>query len=177
MSELRKIFRSADTSNAEVRELLQAIFVAETILPSEEIWLVSPWLTDLEILDNRAAAFSAVSHQWGLRRIRLTELLSTALESSRLFVVTRPDQHNVRFTQKLQDLAEAAGTSKNLTIHISETLHTKGLLGQDYYLNGSMNFTFNGVEILDEELDLDTSAVSIAQASIAFHERYGGGND
>jgi hypothetical protein len=173
MSELRKIFRSASTSNAEVSELLQAIFVAESIIPSEEIWLVSPWLTDLEILDNRSAAFSAVGHQWGARRIRLTELLSTALESSRLFVVTRPDRHNDTFIQKLRDLADAAGTSENLTIRIRETLHIKGLLGQDYYLSGSMNFTFNGVEIHDEGIDLDTSPDSIAQARIAFHEHYG----
>lgn len=172
MSGPRNIFRSSSTGNAEVSELLQALFVAETIIPSEEIWLVSPWLTDLQILDNRTGEFSALGHQWGPRRIRLSELLATTLESSQLFIVTRPVPHNDTFVQKIKDLAAAAGKTDNLTVHIRKTLHLKGLLGSDYYLSGSMNFTFNGVEILDEGISFDTSPDAIAQARIAFHENY-----
>ena len=59
MSGVRRIFRSSSTSNAEIRELLESLFAAELLSPSRCLWLVSPWLTDLELLDNRAGAWSA----------------------------------------------------------------------------------------------------------------------
>ncbi len=58
VSHTRKIFRTKATGNSEVRELLETVLVSELIMPSPTIWLVSPWITDLEILDNRSAAFS-----------------------------------------------------------------------------------------------------------------------
>ena len=46
----RQIIRSSSTSNAEIRELLQGIFTAELLCPSKQLWLVSPWLSDIELL-------------------------------------------------------------------------------------------------------------------------------
>lgn len=172
MNETRKIFRTATTGNAEVRELLEAILVAELLIPSDTIWLVSPWITDLELIDNRSGAFSALATQWGPRKIRLSELFGAILDRTRLFVVTRPDTHNEMFLRKLEDIASASGTEKNLTVVRSETLHWKGILGRDYYLSGSMNLTYNGVEINEEGVSFETAENAIASARIAFHENY-----
>jgi phosphatidylserine/phosphatidylglycerophosphate/cardiolipin synthase-like enzyme len=38
--------------------------------------------------------------------------------------------------------------------HIAEELHTKGILGDGYYLAGSMNFTYNGITVNEEALNL-----------------------
>ena len=67
MSTTRRIFRSSYTSNAEIRELLELLFTAELLLPSRCLWIISPWLSDLDLLDNRSDAFSSLDPQWGPR--------------------------------------------------------------------------------------------------------------
>ena len=173
ISATRKIFRTKSTGNSEVRELLEAILVSELIMPSPTIWLVSPWITDLEILDNRSAAYSALVPTWGLRRIRISEVLATILDRAKVFIVARPDPHNNAFLSKMEDMAKATEVSQNLVVQRQETLHLKGLLGRDYYLSGSMNLTYNGVEINDEGIAFERSPDAIALASIHFQENYG----
>ena len=55
-----------------------------------------------------------------------------------------------------------------------DTLHLKGFLGNDFYLSGSMNLTFNGVEILEEGVTFETSREATESARIAFLDSYGG---
>jgi len=168
----RRIFRTQATSNSELRELLEAILVSELLMPSETIWLVSPWITDLDILDNRGGAFSALVPTWGLRRVRISEVFGAILDRSRICVVTRPDDHNDAFLNKMRDFATASAWSTNLSIVARETLHSKGLLGQDYYLCGSMNLTYKGIEINDEAVSFERSPDAIATARIHFQENY-----
>ena len=171
----RQIIRSSSTSNAEIRELLQGIFAAELLCPSRCLWVVSPWLSDLELLDNRSGAFASLDPQWGSRQIRLAEMLGRLLElGTQVIIATRPDAHNESFLRKLDDFARAAGNDSRLTIHRLPALHTKGILGDDFYISGSMNITFNGVEVLEEGLLFTTEAESVANARIAFMDGYGG---
>jgi hypothetical protein len=172
----RKTFTTQTTSREEIRELLEGIFISELLVPSETLWLVSPWITDIDILDNRAGQFSSLVPTWGLRRIRLSEIFSHIMEHSRIHIVSRPDPHNDAFLQKMRDLSRATDTPDNLRVKVSNTLHLKGLLGQDYYLSGSMNLTYNGVEVNDESVWLDRSPTAISEARIHFQSNYGGGH-
>ena len=175
MSGVRRIFRSSSTSNAEIRELLESLFAAELLSPSRCLWLVSPWLTDLELLDNRAGAWSALDPQWGPRQLRLAELLGRMLQMGvRVVIATRPDAHNEQFLRKLDDLVKSSGVENHLTVHRKATLHHKGFLGDDFYLSGSMNLTFNGVEILNEGVTFETDREATESARIAFLNDYGG---
>ena len=38
-----------------VADLLQAIFAAEILRPSARMWIVSPWISDIPVLDNTLA--------------------------------------------------------------------------------------------------------------------------
>ena len=172
--EQRNTFTTQATSREEIREILEGIFVSELLVPSDSLWLVSPWITDIDILDNRAGQFSSLVPTWGLRRIRLSEIFSHVMERSVVHVVTRPDTHNDAFVQKMRDLSRSSDNPDNLQVAIRETLHLKGLLGQDYYLSGSMNLTYNGVEVNHEGVTLDRSMDAISQARIHFQENYGG---
>jgi hypothetical protein len=175
MSRVRRIFKTSSTSCSEIRELLESVFAAELLSPSQCLWLVSPWLTDLELLDNRAGAWSALDPQWGLRQIRLVELLGRTLSVGvHVVVATRPDAHNEQFLRKINDFARSAGVESLLTVHRKSSLHHKGFLGDDFYLSGSMNFTFNGVEILDEGVTFETNREATESARIAFLNDYGG---
>jgi hypothetical protein len=170
----RQIIRSSSTSNAEIRELLQGVFAAELLRPSECLWLVSPWLSDIEILDNRSGAFSSLDPHWGSRQIRLIEILGRLLENGTIVIIaTRPDNHNETFLRKFEDVARASGNASRLAFHRLPTLHTKGILGDDFYISGSMNITFNGIEVLQEGLLFTTDAESVSNARIAFMDGYG----
>lgn len=169
----RNTFTTQETSRTQIREKLEGIFVAELLVPSEEIWLVSPWISDINVLDNRCGQFSSLVPTWGLRRIRLSEIFAHIIDRSKVCIVARPDTHNDAFLRKMKDLSRASDNPNNLYVNICETLHLKGLLGQDYYLSGSMNLTYNGVEINDEGVSLERSPETIAEARIHFKQSYG----
>ena len=172
-SDNRNTFTTQATSRSAIRELLEGIFVAELLVPSDSIWLVSPWISDIDILDNRCGQFSSLVPTWGLRRIRLSEVFAHIMIQSSVHIVARPDSHNDTFLRKMDDLSRASDDSDKLHVTIRDTLHLKGLLGQDYYLSGSMNLTYNGVEVNHEGVSLDRSPTAIAEARIHFQENYG----
>ena len=175
MSGVRRIFRSSSTSNAEIRELLESLFAAELLAPGRCLWIVSPWLTDLELLDNRAGAYAAVDPQWGPRQIRLAELLGHLMNlGEHVVIATRPDAHNEQFLRRLDDLVKSSGAEGQLTVHRRAALHHKGFLGDDFYLSGSMNLTFNGVQILEEGVTFETHREATEFARLQFLNDYGG---
>lgn len=172
----RLIFKGRSRAEREIESLLQSIFAAELVYPSEEIWLVSPWVSDVPLLDNRAGSFSGVEPTWGRRPISFVETLTAVMRrGTRLVVATRPDDHNKRFVHRLQNAVRAAGMSDRLLVHMDDqsSLHEKGLLGQDYYVSGSMNFTESGIRIHDEAVKYDLDPAIVAQARVNFRQTYG----
>jgi hypothetical protein len=158
-----------------VKELLQAIFVGEMLAPSRCLWLVSPWVSDIPIIDNRTGAFDALDSSWGPRVLRLGEVIARALRIGTTVVVgSRPLRHNRPFLSQLSTAASELGVSSSLLINEAEDLHEKGLLGDDFYLSGSMNLTYGGVELLEETVKFDTAQDVVAQARLVYYERWGG---
>ena len=171
----RHIYKSSWRCQDEVKELLQAIFVGEMLAPSRCLWLVSPWVSDIPIIDNRAGAFDALDSSWGPRVLRLGEVMAQSLRIGTTVVVgTRPVSHNRPFLTQLSAAAAEFGVTSALLINEAEDLHEKGLLGDDFYLSGSMNLTYGGVELLEESVKFDTAEDVVAQARLVYHERWGG---
>jgi len=161
---------------SEAADLLAGLFSAELCSPSTCIWLVSPWISDVELVDNTAGGFDALA-RFGKRRIRLTEVLVTLADKGTHVVVgTATDAHNTRFLQRLQFLAEDLRVSDRLSVSIdpTENLHTKALTGDDFALAGSMNITFNGIQVREELIDLRTDESFVAQARMDAYDRFGG---
>jgi hypothetical protein len=174
----RRIFKGTGRSEREVEHLLQHLFVVEALAPSDRLWLVSPWITDLEIIDNRASSFRGVEPAWPHRWIRLSELLaSLAQRGTRIVVATRADEHNESFRRRLEAAAVAVGAGHRIAnvIDAEDEQHTKGLLGDGYFLSGSMNLTVRGVHINDEQVTLSLDENEVAQARINFRDCYGAG--
>lgn len=171
----RHIHKSSWRCQDEVKELLQAVFVGEMLAPSLCVWLISPWVSDIPIIDNRAGDFDALDSSWGPRQLRMLDVLQRCLSvGTAVVLATRPLPHNRPFLDQLVSRAQDAGAPDSLVIHESEDLHEKGLLGDDFYLSGSMNFTFGGVELLEETVKFDTADDVVAQARLVYHERWGG---
>jgi hypothetical protein len=172
----RRIFKSAITSQNLIRELLQQMILSELLAPGgDRAWLVSPWISNVVLLDNRAAGFSALNPDWGEREIRLIEILVYLMaRGTPLGIATSFDGHNDPLLTALEVAAQDAGVGDKLVIVRRALLHTKGLLLSRGLLTGSMNLTFRGLELNDEHVIYDTTRQPIAQARIAFESYLSG---
>ena len=144
--ETRRIFKSVATSQNVIRELLQMMFLGELLAPGgERAWLVSPWISNIVLFDNRAGGFNTINPEWGQREVRLLEVLMDMMARG-----------------------TAVGVASELQIVRRPRLHTKGLLLKRGLLAGSMNFTYYGLELNDEMVAYDTTPKSLAEARINF---------
>lgn len=172
----RVIRKSQSASASEAADLLAGLFSAELCSPGTCLWLVSPWISDVELIDNSTGGFDALT-RFGRRPIRLVEILvALASLGTHIVVGTTTDSHNTAFLQRLRVLAADLRVEGKMTVSIdpSEKLHTKALTGDDFALSGSMNITFNGIQIREELIDLRTEAAFIAQARMDAYDRFGG---
>ena len=172
----RVIRKSQNASASEAADLLAGLFSAELCLPSRCLWLVSPWISDVELLDNSAGTFGALT-RFGKRPVRLAELLvALASTGTHIVVGTTADDHNKRFIERLRLLADdlRVGHLVSISIDGSNNLHTKALTGDDFALAGSMNITFNGIQVREELVDLRTDEAYVAQARMDAFDRFGG---
>lgn len=158
-------------SSRQLPDLLQVLLVAELISPSTCLWLVSPWVSDIPIIDNTANTFLALEPSWPRSKIRLVQVLATLTRlGTTVCVAIRPDLHNRSFVEALGILAN----DNYLRIHQAEELHTKGMLSDAFFLAGSMNFTFNGITVNEEALIYETALETISEQKLNFRARWGG---
>jgi hypothetical protein len=172
----RDIHRHSRYARNEARELLQSIFVAELIRPSRELWLVSPWLSDIVVVEDTAAAFAAILRGSSDASLTLSAAVVQIAEAGALVhVVTRPDQSG-DFEKALLHHRVRSTAPSRIRWRTVPTLHTKGLAGDDYRVMGSMNFTFNGIDLMDEAIRFDRDANAVARVRLEFERQYGGAN-
>lgn len=151
-----------------VRDLFQTLFAAELLSPSSKLWLFFAWISDVEILDNTARRFAAIEPDWPAAPIRLSQVLGALLaRGTQVRLVIREHGHNEYFIARLQTLKERFGDQ--LKWVVERDFHAKGLLGDDYFLSGSMNLTFNGISVNGEHLILRTDPAAIAEQAEQLH--------
>lgn len=117
--------------------------------------------------------FDYLEPAWGQRQVQTSELLARAVANGgTLKVMTNETQHNARFIRQLTERVANYGMLDNLYIGQKEVLHTKGFLGDHFFLSGSMNLTIGGIVINDEQINLTTDKTAIVQALLAFNDFY-----
>jgi len=169
----RRIFKGATTPQGEIRDLLSSVFTQELLVPSPVLTIIAPWLSNVTIIDNQAGNFSGINPDWPHRAIRLNEVLvQLAQVGTDLRIAVRPDDHNRSFARKMTDSAEEGGVAERLRLVAIENLHTKGLLGQSWVILGSMNLTWNGIEINEEYVSYETTPDAVSQAQLHFNQLF-----
>lgn len=169
----RKIFKNATTSQAAVKELLAFVFSQELVLPSKDVFVVAPWISNIPVLDNRQGGFMSLNPEWSRSEIHLVDVLTTmATRGARLHIHVNKDTHNLYTESRLHEALSDAGVSGQCRWRTHKNLHTKGLLTERVLISGSMNLTRNGVRILDESVDVSFDALAVATARVHF-ESYG----
>jgi hypothetical protein len=173
--ETRRIFKSAVTSQNLIRELLQMMFLGELLAPGgERAWLVSPWISNVVLFDNRAGGFGSINPEWGSSEIRLVDVLTDVMaRGTALGIATSLDGHNDPLIDALATAADEAGLGDKLCVVRRQHLHIKGVLLKRGLLTGSMNLTYNGLELNDEMVVYDTTPKTLAEARINFESYVG----
>ena len=167
----RQFLQSAIDSRNSVRELLQIVFASELLAPSRCLWLISPWLRDVPVLDNTTGSFLFLCPDLPLTEVRLSLVLRELVaRGTQLVIATRPDVGNGQVLDALQDIDPRDG----VIFHERAELHAKGIVGDAYSLIGSMNFTYNGLDRLTEMLVFQTERATVEQLRLSFRREYGG---
>lgn len=165
----RTIRKTSARAGQDLRDLVQGVLVAELLAPSRDFWLISPWVSDVAVIDNSDGSFNGLDPSWPAQGIGLLQVLVELVTAgSKVWLETRPDDHNKRFVDRL--MASTGG--RGVEVRYSPVLHEKGMAGESFVISGSMNFTINGLFLLDEAVRLDTDPDAVAQARIAFKTRW-----
>jgi hypothetical protein len=169
LNSARDLFGPEQTS--AIRDLLQSLFVTELLRPSSRLWLAFGWISDIEIVDNRARQFSTLQPDWPASGICLSRVLTALLESGgSIALVLRDIDHNRQFVDSVRLLRSRFPDRFKLAM--GAVVHDKGILGDDFLLSGSMNLTHNGVTINDEHLTLRTDMASVQEWRLALEKKW-----
>lgn len=161
-----RMIKSATRKNSlQLTDCLSSLFMLELAIPSQQFYLFSPWISDVAFVDNRFGQVRAVVPNLDERLLPLSALLNTmASRGTAVYIVCRPSYERTEaFLRKL---------SGNIHVRRVETLHEKGLLGDYFYLRGSMNFTYSGIHINDEHVELTTDPEQVARALLEARYRW-----
>lgn len=154
------------------QDFLQSLFVSELLFPSKTLWLISPWLSDIAIIDNTARQFSSLNPDWSATSIRLSSILGVLVErGTRMVIIVNQDSHNDEFLIRMRPFQ--IRFPKQLFVIREADLHEKGLLGDTFTLDGSMNFTFNGVYVNEEHLIYRCDPAKVAERRLTLLDRWG----
>lgn len=136
-------------------DALTSCLISEVLVPSRQLWLISGWISDVEVIDNSAGAFSAIAPDWAPGPVRLSAALGwIAQRGGRVLVGMRKHPHNYAFAARLKDLEQRF--PGKIAWGLSEKEHRKCLCGDSFALRGSMNFTYLGLTTNEEQMTLTT---------------------
>ena len=160
----------------QIRDLLASLLSARLLADTstDPLYVCSPYLTDFPVFDNAFGQFQTLFRHYpdfGESEEILFSQVLIELSSRmpvRLISVGGPYADAFLLSTVRFKVPNISGR------YASDLYHEKGLLCQSFYLEGSMNFTYNGVYRRDEKLTAHTpDAVEgrqkIAAATLEFN--------
>ena len=112
------------------------------------VYICSPWITDFTVFDNRYGQFDVlIPAMRGSSKIRFGDVLLALSAESEIRIISKETEATKQF------LAQRNFPTSNVFARMAdESLHEKGLLTPDFYLEGSMNLTYSGVNLNREKV-------------------------
>lgn len=166
---MRQIFLSQRSGQRQCQEVLTGVLISGLIHP-HTMWIVSPWLSDFAVVDNRLYAWQHLVPTWPPQWIGFVEVVAQLIQSqNQLFIVTRDNPTSRQFIQQLNDLLP---TGASYQLKYCEELHTKGILTEQVLVSGSLNLTFSGTHRNDELIHIFDDAQVIRGALAEFDQHY-----
>lgn len=166
-----RIIRTGGRSALQADPIIRTALLAQLAAPAGTLWLVSGWISDVVLVDNSDGAYDYLLGDSAPTQCRLADLLLMIAEAGcTVHVVTRPDQANQNFLDRLGARAE---DTPSLHITPDPKVHEKTLCGPDWIITGSMNFTRNGLTNNKEQIRYGTDMAQVAQAHKDFEDEWG----
>ena len=148
-----------------LKDCLTSLMAMEAVQPSEEIYFISPWMTNSPVIDNSCNNFSALFPFSDSRILYLADILLTfSWAGSKVRLISNlDDSRTADFLKILGDKVECRMLENN---------HEKGMVTANFYLHGSMNFTFSGININGESIRITTERPEVNAAMLSVRERW-----
>ena len=168
----RRTVRTRPRNGLAIRDVLAAALLSELCSPSDEFWLVSGWVSDVAVIDNATRQFEAVLGPDPRSNMTLSEVLAELTRrGAQVHVAVRKVAHNDAFVDRLK----RTSSTDALHLYSSEDLHEKLIVGGDWLLTGSMNFTWNGTQVNEESMELQLDQAEAARHRLELRTRWIGG--
>jgi hypothetical protein len=168
----RRTVRTRPRNGLAIRDVLAAALLSELCNPSEEFWLVSGWVSDVRVIDNSARQFDSLLGDEPPASMTLSGYLGELTRrGTHVHLALRVVDHNKDFVDRLKRVCTADG----LHLYYSEDLHEKMLVGWEWILTGSMNFTWMGTQVNEERMEFLHDRVEAARQRIELRARWIGG--
>lgn len=168
---LQRTVRTRPRNGLAIVDVLAGVFASELCAPSPELWLVSGWVSDVTVLDNSSRQLDGlIGHDAG-STLTLSEVLRVlASKGTEVHVALRDVEHNHDFLRRLDG-------DRRIHAYLSADLHEKILVGWDWTLKGSMNFTWNGLQRNEESIDLQVGPTVASTQRLELRTRWLGGGE
>ncbi|MGY1680620.1 phospholipase D-like domain-containing protein DpdK [Geodermatophilus sp. SYSU D01176] len=165
----KRTVRTRPRNGLAIGDVLTAALLSELCAPSPEFWLVTGWVTDIPIIDNSFRQFDDVLGLESRSTLSLSEVFALLTrQDTHLHVAVRQDPHNLSFVDRLRRTCVA----DHLHLYSSSELHEKIMIGWNWVLKGSMNFTWNGTQLNEEALDLEVDPANAARQRLEVRTRW-----
>ncbi|RZS64542.1 hypothetical protein EV187_2929 [Agromyces ramosus] len=166
---LNRTIRTRPRNGVAISDVLSAVLVSELVAPSQELWLVTGWVSDIPVIENRTGEFSAIAEDLDANALILSDVLAhLTMQGTLVNVAVREDRHNDVFLETIRRRCD----KQWLSVFSSPDLHEKVLCGDDWLLKGSMNFTWNGLNLHEESIELVVDRTEAAKSRLEFGVRW-----
>lgn len=152
-------------NSTELLDCLISIFSLEIYRPSKEIYIVSPWISNCTIIDNSSRRFSSLFPFVSTKNIRLADILFAFVSNgSKVRIITTfENKETVEFVNLVRNKIECRVLKDN---------HEKGMITDNYYLSGSMNFTYKGINVNSESVTVSSDESDIGKALVSIRSKW-----
>jgi hypothetical protein len=164
---VRTIRTYGDGPSVAVHDAVGGVFAAELLAPSRAVWVVSPWISNIDVLDNSQGAYGGIAGDLPRRHLRLADVLEILARDPRcdLTVVTRDEPTNRQTIARLREVVHRVDNGKARVL-IDAAVHEKALLTDRVLVSGSMNFTLSGTSNNSEAVTVDRDAGTVQEAHV-----------
>lgn len=168
----RRTVRTRPRNGLAIRDVLASALLSELLSPSEEFWLVSGWVSDVPVIYNSQRQFDAVLGDGARTNMTLSDYLGElSRRGTQVHVAVRRVEHNEATVERIRRACAADA----LHVYLSDDLHEKMMVGRDWLLTGSMNFTWNGTRVNEESMEFQFDLKEAARQRLELRTRWIGG--
>lgn len=162
----RMIKSRAPGGASRLADALASLLALELLSPGGRLYLISPRLGDIALLNSPFGQFRALMPELGRSELRLGAALGVlAARGAQVRVIYRPeDMHTESFISRL---------STDVQRRAIERLDERGLVSERFYLRGSLEFDLGGLSAGDESVEISTDPADISRAMMDADQLWG----